>query len=86
MGILVLFTRDLRVHDHLPLFEASREGSEIVPLFVLDPALLGGSPNRDRFLLESLDDLGPQLDEFDLRCSSGNYNDAASVPRSGSPA
>lgn len=64
MRILVLFTRDLRVHDHLPLFEASREGSEVVPLFVLDPALLGGSPNRDRFLLESLDDLDRSLERL----------------------
>ena len=59
--ILVLFTRDLRVHDHLPLFEASRVASEIVPFFVLDPALLGASPNRDRFLLECLADLDCSL-------------------------
>ena len=59
--ILVLFTRDLRVHDHLPLFEASRVASEIVSFFVLDPALLGASPNRDRFLLECLADLDRSL-------------------------
>jgi deoxyribodipyrimidine photo-lyase len=62
--ILVLFTRDLRVHDHPALFEASRVASEIVPLFVLDPALLGSSANRDRFLLESLVDLDRSLERL----------------------
>ena len=62
MRTLVLFTRDLRVHDHPPLSEAAREGSEVVPLFMLDPALLGASPNRDRFLLESLADLDRSLE------------------------
>jgi deoxyribodipyrimidine photo-lyase len=54
---LVLFTRDLRVHDHPALARACASGDEVVPLFVLDPRLLGRSPNRDRFLLECLDDL-----------------------------
>lgn len=57
MRNLVLFTRDLRVHDNPPLLEAARSAEAVVPLFVLDPALLGRSPNRDRFLLESLVDL-----------------------------
>jgi deoxyribodipyrimidine photo-lyase len=57
MRTLVLFTRDLRIHDHPALAEASREGSEVVPLFVLDPKLAGVSPNRERFLHECLADL-----------------------------
>ena len=64
MRILVLFTRDLRVHDHPALAEACRTASEIVPLFVLDPALLGASANRDRFLLESLVDLDRSLERL----------------------
>jgi deoxyribodipyrimidine photo-lyase len=64
MRILVLFTRDLRVHDHAALDEACRTASEVVPLFVLDPALLGASANRDRFLLESLVDLDRSLERL----------------------
>jgi deoxyribodipyrimidine photo-lyase len=53
---IVLFNRDLRVTDH-PALAAAAAGP-VVPLFVLDPALLRrGAPNRVRFLLESLDDL-----------------------------
>jgi hypothetical protein len=45
------------VSDHPSLAEAASIATEIVPLFVLDPALLGASANRDRFLLECLADL-----------------------------
>ena len=39
---VVWFRRDLRVHDHPPLVAALREHDEVVPLFVLDPRLIGG--------------------------------------------
>ena len=45
---LVLFTRDLRIHDHPALSAAAARG-EVVPLVVLDPGLLARSPNRARF-------------------------------------
>lgn len=61
MRTLVLFTRDLRVHDHPALHEAVRTSHEIVPLFVLDPRLLERSPNRTRFLFEGLHDLDVAL-------------------------
>jgi deoxyribodipyrimidine photolyase len=53
---IVLFTRDLRVHDHAALAAATTEYEQVVPLFVLDEALLrdAGTPNRISFLLESL--------------------------------
>lgn len=57
---IVLFTRDLRVHDHPPLHAAVRSARRVVPLFVLDPAVLeaaGGSPNRIAVLHASLVDL-----------------------------
>jgi deoxyribodipyrimidine photo-lyase len=54
---IVLFTRDLRLHDHPALAAAVRAGHDLVPLFVLDPALVGRSANRDRFLAASLGDL-----------------------------
>jgi deoxyribodipyrimidine photo-lyase len=61
---VVLFTRDLRVHDHPALAEAAATGERVVPLFVLDDELLGSDyarPNRMRFLLESLVDLDESL-------------------------
>jgi deoxyribodipyrimidine photo-lyase len=61
---VVLFTRDLRVHDHPALAEAVREAENVVPLFVLDTAITGGSyaaPNRMGFLHQSLTDLQETL-------------------------
>lgn len=61
---LVLFTRDLRVHDNVALSTAAREAERIVPLFVFDHAILGGDfarPNRVAFLLEALQDLDASL-------------------------
>ncbi len=60
MTEVVLFTRDLRVHDH-PALASAAAADAVVSLFVLDPHLLGRSPNRDRFLAESLGDLGRSL-------------------------
>jgi deoxyribodipyrimidine photo-lyase len=61
---VVLFTRDLRVHDNVALSTAAREAERVVPLFVFDDAILGGAlarPNRVAFLLESLRDLDASL-------------------------
>jgi deoxyribodipyrimidine photo-lyase len=58
---IVLFTRDLRVHDHPALTAAAKDSRHLVPLFVLDLALLGRSPNREHFLFESLAELHRQL-------------------------
>jgi deoxyribodipyrimidine photo-lyase len=57
---VVLFTRDLRVHDHPALAEAAARAESVVPLFVLDDRIAAG-PNRMRFLLESLADLRRSL-------------------------
>jgi deoxyribodipyrimidine photo-lyase len=61
---LVLFTRDLRVHDQAALAAAVREAEHVVPLFVFDERLLAGrcgAPNRLAFLLDSLADLDRSL-------------------------
>jgi deoxyribodipyrimidine photo-lyase len=61
---IVLFNRDLRVHDHEALAAAPREFERVVPLFVFDQAILAGpfaAPNRVGFLLESLCDLDASL-------------------------
>lgn len=65
---IALFTRDLRVHDNPVLHAACHAATEVVPLFVLDKAILAGgpmtggvSPNRAAFLAEALADLDAQL-------------------------
>src|SRR3954470_15992598 len=61
---VVWFRRDLRVHDHPPLVTALREHDEVVPLFVLDPRLIGGrfrSANRTQYLLACLAALDGEL-------------------------
>ncbi|WP_446212170.1 deoxyribodipyrimidine photo-lyase [Micromonospora sp. IBSANI012] len=58
---VVLFTRDLRVHDHPALATACAAFDRVVPLYVLDPALADRSPNRTRFLHQSLAELREAL-------------------------
>jgi deoxyribodipyrimidine photo-lyase len=63
---LVWFRRDLRVHDHPALVTALREHERVVPLFVLDPRLIGGrfrSANRTQYLLDCLRALDGELRE-----------------------
>jgi deoxyribodipyrimidine photo-lyase len=60
---LVLFNRDLRIHDNPALAAAARAGRTL-PLFVLDEALLGSrfaAPNRVAFMREALLDLEERL-------------------------
>ncbi|MFC4056129.1 cryptochrome/photolyase family protein [Actinomadura syzygii] len=63
---VLLFTRDLRVHDN-PALAAASEADHVVPLFVFDDTILGGrfaAPNRVCFLLDSLADLRASLREL----------------------
>jgi deoxyribodipyrimidine photo-lyase len=60
---LVLFNRDLRVHDN-PALAAAANAQRTVPLFVFDERLLGSriaAPNRVAFMLEALRDLDAEL-------------------------
>ncbi|HEU4392307.1 MAG TPA: deoxyribodipyrimidine photo-lyase [Solirubrobacterales bacterium] len=60
---LVLFNRDLRVHDN-PALAAAARAERTLPLFVLDERLLGShfaAPNRVAFMLEALHDLDESL-------------------------
>ena len=61
--VIVLFTRDLRLHDQPALATAVERSERVIPLFVLDDAVLAafGAPNRIAFLLDSLRDLGSSL-------------------------
>ncbi len=62
---IIWFRRDLRLHDHPALGAAVETGDgAVVPLYVLDPRLLGGrfaSPNRTWFLLGALRALAADL-------------------------
>ncbi len=62
---VVLFTRDLRVHDHPALTAALERAERVIPLFVLDDAVLTafGAPNRLAFLVDALRDLDRSLRE-----------------------
>ncbi len=60
---VVLFNRDLRIHDN-PALAAAAAAERTVPLFVLDEGLLGSrlaAPNRVAFMLEALRDLDASL-------------------------
>lgn len=59
---IVVFTRDLRLHDNPALHQAYVRARQVVPLFVIDPAI-AAPPNRARFLAESLADLRASLRE-----------------------
>ncbi|GKQ33914.1 deoxyribodipyrimidine photo-lyase [Streptomyces sp. A012304] len=61
---LVLYTSDLRLHDHPPLRAALDSSREVVPLFVRDRAVDGAgfaTPNRLAFLSDCLRDLDAGL-------------------------
>ena len=61
---IVVFTRDLRVHDNPALVAAGASGRPTISLFVLDDRLLGGPRppiRRLRFLGEALRDLDHSL-------------------------
>ena len=62
---IVLLTRDLRVHDNPVLAEAIRQAHRVVPLFVVDDALVRASgANRLAFLSGALADLRRSLSEL----------------------
>ena len=61
---IVWFRRDLRVHDHPALHAARDAFARVVPLFVVDDALIHGryaSPTRARFMLGCLRELDRAL-------------------------
>ena len=71
---IALFTRDLRVHDNPTLHAATRDAESVVPLFVLDDAILRSAynrANRARFLIECLHDLDEALQQRGPLWSSG---------------
>ncbi|MFD4240289.1 cryptochrome/photolyase family protein [Streptomyces sp. NPDC058525] len=75
---IVLYTSDLRVHDHPPLRAALSSATEVVPLFVRDSHIEAAgfdAPNRQAFLADCLTDL-----DAGLRARGGRL-----ILRSGDP-
>ncbi|WP_328967170.1 cryptochrome/photolyase family protein [Streptomyces sp. NBC_00239] len=63
---VVLYTSDLRLHDHPPLRAALSAARQVVPLFVRDRAITAAgfaAPNRTAFLADCLADLDRALRE-----------------------
>ena len=63
---IVLFTRDLRVHDNPTLQAAVGSAGRVLPVFVLDESILGSAylaPNRTALLVDALRDLDAALRE-----------------------
>ncbi|WP_316528799.1 cryptochrome/photolyase family protein [Kitasatospora brasiliensis] len=61
---IALFTQDLRLHDNPVLHAARAAADQVVPLFVLDPAVADAgfaAPNRQAFLADCLADLDASL-------------------------
>src|SRR3546814_8193549 len=64
---IVLFTRDLRVHDNPTLCAAVDDAETVLPVFVLDDAVLHPdrlAPNRTTLLVDALRDLDASLREL----------------------
>ncbi len=83
---IVWLRLDLRLNDHPPLVAALAEHERVVPLFVLDPALLHGrlaSGPRTAFMLDCLRELGAALRARGSASSSARDRPSASC--GGSP-
>lgn len=62
--IIVWFRNDLRISDNPALAAAVQEADQVIPLFIFNDSLLNGkhaSSNRNRFLLECLQNLDDTL-------------------------
>lgn len=77
---IVWFRNDLRVHDHPALWTAAHDSDHVVPVFIFNNGILHGKhagSNRNRFLIESLQDLKQSLKRLgaDLIVRSGKPAD-----------
>ena len=61
-AVVVLFTRDLRLHDHPALAAAVERADRVVPVFVLDDAILRAGNDQQVPVLDALADLRAALE------------------------
>ncbi|MDX2075765.1 MAG: deoxyribodipyrimidine photo-lyase [bacterium] len=81
--VIVWFRRDLRLHDHIPLYNAIQTGQPIIPLFIFDSAILDSkriSPARLEFMHNAIHALRDELRAVggDLHIQYGNPADILS--------
>ena len=84
MTLILWFRRDLRLHDHPALQHALESYDRVLPLFVVDPAIIGGrwrSANRRWFLANALESLDRELRVRDSRLTIAHGDPATVVPR-----
>jgi deoxyribodipyrimidine photo-lyase len=83
--ILVWYRNDLRLHDHIPLSNAAKQGATVIPVYCFDPrsfretafGLQKTGAFRAQFLLESVADLRSRLQSIgsDLIVRQGQPED-----------
>jgi deoxyribodipyrimidine photo-lyase len=78
--LVVWFRRDLRLGDHPALADAAARGP-VLPVFVLDPRLLGRSERRDAWIVASLAALEAQLQARGARLTVRRGEPAAELVR-----
>src|SRR4029079_16301386 len=81
---IVWFRRDLRLHDHPALSAAIAEADEVIPLFVVDDALVSvrwPAPNRIWFMRQSLVSLAASIRERGGRLRFARGRPADVLPR-----
>ncbi len=64
---IVWFKKDLRLHDHAPLYHALLENEPLLLCFILEPSVFCGpyySARHARFILESIKDLQARLGNY----------------------
>lgn len=62
--------RDLRLHDHLPLYNALQENKLVIVLYILEPSLINDPHYDERhfnFIKESLEELQQQLKTYNTQ-------------------
>lgn len=69
---IFIFTRDLRLHDNLPLYDALNNSDVVIPIFIFNPEQVGKqnkykSNNCIQFMCESLEDLDMQLKKLNSK-------------------
>lgn len=67
---LMIFRRDLRIHDNTALNKAHDACESIIPCFIFDPRQIGTnneykSTNAIQFMIESLEDLADEIEKKD---------------------
>ena len=60
-NVIVWVRRELRVHDHLALWMAARDGGKVIPLFVVDKEFRSSAPAKQRVMVEGLRELRMSL-------------------------